>query len=152
MNFKKKAIEPIVATILLVVVAVILVTIVLAWGKNFTTGGLNEANNLTNDSCSNATIAITSCDWTATTGPVVFTIKNTSDTYTFAANDFNANVFDSTTLTEADLENTITVEELIPGESRVATATISGVNANSVKLNVRSLTCPNIAVSEITCN
>lgn len=43
LNFKKKAIEPLIATILIVVVAVILVTIILSWGKMFTTSSLNKA-------------------------------------------------------------------------------------------------------------
>ena len=41
-----KAISPIVTTILLVVVAVILVTIVLNWGKAFTTSSLNKAQGI----------------------------------------------------------------------------------------------------------
>ena len=43
---KLKAISPIVTTILLVVVAVILVTIVLSWGKMFTTSSLNKTQGI----------------------------------------------------------------------------------------------------------
>jgi len=42
-NFRKKAIEPLIAAILLIVVAVILITIVLSWGKMFTTDALGKA-------------------------------------------------------------------------------------------------------------
>jgi hypothetical protein len=45
-RIKAKAITPIVTTILLVVVAVILVTIVLNWGKVFTTSSLNKAQGI----------------------------------------------------------------------------------------------------------
>ena len=45
-NQKLKAITPIVTTILLVVVAVILVTIVLNWGRVFTTTSLNKAQGI----------------------------------------------------------------------------------------------------------
>jgi len=45
--YKKKALEPLIATILLVVVAVILVTIVLTWGKTFTTDSLNKTTTFT---------------------------------------------------------------------------------------------------------
>ncbi|HOZ35602.1 MAG TPA: hypothetical protein PLK55_01295 [archaeon] len=47
-NSKAKAITPIVATILLVVVAVILVTIVLNWGKNFTNSSVSKTDSLVN--------------------------------------------------------------------------------------------------------
>ena len=42
-NLRKKAIEPLIAAILLIVVAVILITIVLSWGKMFTTDALGKA-------------------------------------------------------------------------------------------------------------
>ena len=41
-NQKRKALEPLIATILLIVVSVILVTIVLTWGKEFSTSSLNK--------------------------------------------------------------------------------------------------------------
>ena len=47
-NIKAKAISPIVATILLIVVAVILVTIVLSWGKEFSTKSVSTTNSLIN--------------------------------------------------------------------------------------------------------
>ncbi|HOW29171.1 MAG TPA: hypothetical protein PK685_00640 [archaeon] len=46
LNQKKKALEPLIATILLIVVSVILVTIVLTWGKNFSVEELNKTNNI----------------------------------------------------------------------------------------------------------
>lgn len=45
---KKKALEPLIATILLIVVAVILVTIVLSWGQNFTSISVNKTDSLIN--------------------------------------------------------------------------------------------------------
>lgn len=48
MNSRLKAISPIVATILLVVVGIILVTLVLSWGKSFTTASTNQTNSLVN--------------------------------------------------------------------------------------------------------
>ena len=43
LNLRRKAIEPLIAAILLIVVAVILITIVLSWGKMFTTDALGKA-------------------------------------------------------------------------------------------------------------
>jgi hypothetical protein len=154
MNIKRKAIEPIVATILLVVVAVILVTIVLAWGRNFATSGTNQANDVISSACSGATIAISDCDWNSTSEIAVFTIKNTSDTYTFAENDFVINVYDASELTDADTENTSSTIALGPGLTVIEDVNASGItSASSVKVTVRSNTCPNMATSEIaTCN
>ena len=45
---KKKALEPLIASILLIVVAVILVTIVLSWGKEFSTKSVSTTNSLVN--------------------------------------------------------------------------------------------------------
>ncbi len=52
---KRKAIEPLIATILLVVIAVILVTIVLTWGKEFSTSSLDKTNNFGELKASDAT-------------------------------------------------------------------------------------------------
>lgn len=46
--YKRKGLQPIVATILLVVVSVILVVIILSWGKNFTNTSVNKTNSLVN--------------------------------------------------------------------------------------------------------
>lgn len=54
-NIKKKALEPLIATILLIVVSVILVTIVLTWGKEFSTSSLNKTNNFAELKVSDAT-------------------------------------------------------------------------------------------------
>jgi hypothetical protein len=47
----------------LVVVAVVLVTIVLSWGKNFTTDSLNDVTSLTDDSCMDTvgTLSVSDC-------------------------------------------------------------------------------------------
>jgi len=52
---KQKALEPLIAAILLIVVAIILVTIVLSFGKDFTTRGLNKTQNFGNFKISDAT-------------------------------------------------------------------------------------------------
>ncbi len=151
MNIKRKAIEPIVATILLVVVAVILVTIVLAWGKNFATSGTNQANEVISNACSGATIAVSDCSWNSDTNALVFTIKNTSDTYVFTGTDFNVVVYDADDLTD-NVEFTAGVTGLGSGLSAIESETVE-ITAPAVKVNVRSLTCPNMATSEIArCN
>jgi flagellin-like protein len=58
MNFRKKGVSPLIATILLIVVAVILVTIVLTWGKNFATDSLAKTGDVVSDNCSGSSIAL----------------------------------------------------------------------------------------------
>ena len=54
-NIRRKGLEPLIATILLIVVSVILVTIVLTWGKEFSTSSLNKTNNFAELKASDAT-------------------------------------------------------------------------------------------------
>jgi len=147
MNFKK-AIEPLIATILLIVIAVILVVIVLAWGKNFSTEGLHKANNLVSDDCIGATIALSSCDWDKDANTATFFIKNTSDTYTFPANGFIANVISDTNSSLFNMDKAVTSLEIAPGAT--VRGTITGLTTvtgqTRVTVTVRASACPNSAV------
>jgi len=150
---KKKALEPLIATILLIVVAVILVTIVLAWGKNFSTSSLDKTSDLTNDSCSAATIALSNCDYNSTTGGVTFYLKNTSTTHSFPADDFVLNVINSDDATAADLDNDsgagFTTVALTPGQTIIKSHTSTVTGKTKVNISVRSTTCPGIATAEL---
>ena len=151
---KRKALEPLIASILLIVVAVILVTIVLAWGKNFTTDGLAETNEILNDDCS-ATINLSNCDWNSDTNQVVFYIKNLSSKDTFAANDFVISVTEDGNIVNADADpdNDLTTAAIAPGATVVGQFTAEGITGTPTKVNVevRSKTCPTVAVQTITC-
>lgn len=150
MNFKKKAIEPIVATILLVVVAVILVTIVLAWGKNFTTSGLDEANSLANDACKGAAIAIQSCDWNVSTASLL--VKNIGS-LDIAESGLACTVTNDANLVDSK-SGTLTPNTAIASGESLGTscaATMAGT-VTSVTVNVRSTACPTVATSSISCS
>ncbi|HOW29188.1 MAG TPA: hypothetical protein PK685_00725 [archaeon] len=156
--FKKKGLEPLIATILLIVVAVILVTIVLAWGKNFSTEGLNKTNDVLSDDCSAATINVSNCDYNAaagTNGTISFLLKNTSSTYSFVADDFTANYIDDVNSLNSEMSSvfTTTPGAITPGATVIVADT--GVNITDttrVKMQVRSKTCPGIAFTEVTCS
>jgi hypothetical protein len=157
--FKKKGLEPLIATILLIVVAVILVTIVLAWGKNFSTEGLNKTNDVLNDNCSAATINVSNCEYDTntdglgTTGTITFWLKNTSSTYTFVANDFNANYIDDANSLNSEMNAGLTTAAIAPGATVVVSdADVDITDTTRVKMEVRSTTCPGIAFTEVTCS
>jgi len=151
-TIKKKGIEPLIATILLVVVAVILVTIVLTWGKSFTNKGLDTADQMFEDNCSAATINLSNCDYIPSTGTVTVFLRNTSSTYSFDANDFTANVIDDTDNTDADMDISLTTAALPAGATVIPTISTTVTGATRVKLQIRSNTCPSIASSEIVCS
>jgi hypothetical protein len=69
--YKKRALAPIISAILLLVVGVILVTIVLTWGKNFTTKNLDSATDFGALSASDASLFVFSK--TFKEGVVMFT-------------------------------------------------------------------------------
>ncbi|MDD3178025.1 MAG: hypothetical protein PHR26_00740 [Candidatus ainarchaeum sp.] len=88
MNLRnKKGISPLIATVLLIVVAVALVAIVLNWGKSFTTNSLSETGNIIDTTCTGASLTIPSCS--VIDGNIVFYVKNIGSNYDFTtADDF----------------------------------------------------------------
>ena len=150
--FKKKGLEPLIATILLIVVAVILVTIVLAWGKNFSTEGLSKTNQVLEDTCSAATINLSNCDYNQTTDTITFYLKNTSSSYTFAVNDFNANIIDDANVLNSQMNVSLTSTAISPGATVIVSKATTITDTTRAKVQVRSTTCPNIAFGEITCS
>ena len=158
--FKKKGLEPLIATILLIVVAVILVTIVLAWGKNFSTEGLNKTNDVLDNSCDGAALAISGC-YLMTDGNIVFQLKNISQNYTFASTD-TMYVMISNNSGVADAEIALTYASgsfagLAPGYTQIAkvaptTSTLTDGAGDIVNVMVRSATCPQATVSVSNCH
>ncbi len=59
----KKAISPIIATILLIVVSLALIAIILSWGSNFITKNTTEADNAIDKDCTNIYLSFISCDY-----------------------------------------------------------------------------------------
>jgi len=85
-NFK--GISTLITTILIIVVSVILVTVLLAWGRNFTNNSVNKADDLLNQKCDTATLHISECSITSD-GNIILQIKNTSKNYSFTASIFS---------------------------------------------------------------
>jgi len=150
--FKRKGLEPLIATILLIVVAVILVTIVLAWGKDFSTTGLNKVNTVLDDTCSAATINLSNCDYNPTTDTITFYLKNTSSSYTFDANNFKANIIDDANVLNSQMDAPLTSAAISPGATVVVSTNTTITDTTRAKVSVRSTTCPNIAFGDITCS
>jgi archaellum component FlaG (FlaF/FlaG flagellin family) len=158
--FKKKALEPLIATILLIVVAVILVTIVLAWGKNFSTEGLNKTNDVLNDDCAGAQLAISDCE-IMSDGNITFQLKNIGQNYSFVSTDTFKIMLSHNSL-GAEAEKTLTYAVgsfpgLTPGQTVIAkvapvTSTWTDDAGDVINVMVRSGTCPQASVTVSNCH
>lgn len=72
----KKGISPVIATILLIVIALILVGILLSWGQNFIQRNTSDADNAINRKCIGADISISNCDYNGTAQTLTFIMVN----------------------------------------------------------------------------
>ncbi|HOW29189.1 MAG TPA: hypothetical protein PK685_00730 [archaeon] len=74
MTLRKKAVSPIIATILLVVIALILVGILLSWGQNFIQRSTADADNAIDRKCIGADIEFSVCEYVSTSGSEALTL------------------------------------------------------------------------------
>ncbi len=157
---KLKAIDALITTILIVVVSIILITIVLAWSKNFTTEGVNKANNLIDEKCNQATIMIADCR-IIDDGNIVFQIKNTSNNFDFESTDiFKVSVFNDSGTMDAEKEIIVvngTWNGLATGNTAIAklsptTTSLTSGSGALVNLTVRSTICPLVSTTTRGCH
>jgi len=73
----KKAVSPIIATILLIVIALILVGILLSWGQNFIQRSTSDADNAIDRKCIGVDIDISHCDYDSQEENLTLIIVNT---------------------------------------------------------------------------
>lgn len=165
-NLNKKAISPLIATILLIVVAVILVTIVLTWGKDFTTNSLSTVDNMISDDCVGISLSISNCTIDPVNNKVTFFLRNNStDSFAFPATEkFKVYLTDSSGNTygsELDLngtDGTTAITGLNNGEMKAGKAATDAFTPNlvtttgTIKVTVRPDTvCPTDATATATC-
>jgi flagellin-like protein len=77
MTLRKKAVSPIIATILLVVIALILVGILLSWGQNFIQRSTADADNAIDRKCIGADIEFSVCEYDSSSEALTLIIVNT---------------------------------------------------------------------------
>lgn len=77
MTLRKKAVSPIIATILLIVIALILVGILLSWGQNFIQRSTSDADNAIDRKCIGADIEFSVCNYNSQDKALSFIIVNT---------------------------------------------------------------------------
>ncbi|MFH0905808.1 MAG: archaellin/type IV pilin N-terminal domain-containing protein [archaeon] len=151
----KKAVSPLIATVLLIVVAVVLTVIVLAWARTYSTDNLNQGNNIVDWDCANAAISVSNCKIDGNN--VDFYVKNIGQ-YTFPTSDeLLATLIPDVGTMESDSSNTLSTT-LTPGETIKITET-GGANfyaANTaisyVDVTVRSKNCTDVSTTAYNCH
>jgi flagellin-like protein len=158
----KKAISPLIATILLVVVAVVLVTIVLSWSKTFSNESLDVASNVVDNSCTDmiGSLHISDCQ-ILDDGNVTFYLTNTSNDYTYpaGANVLKVNVTDTLGNIDAqiDLDSNTNLKttgwaSFVHGDVASVKIDVDSVeDSNPIYVEVKSVACPSDAYATAVC-
>ncbi len=152
-NNNRKSVSALIATILLIVVAVALIAIILTWGKSFTTDSLADTANVVDTSCTGAAITLSDCQIDSDNN-LVFFVKNIGSTYSFLSTDeFTFDLTDNiggfaSNVTMSDYTTTVWAG-LIPGEmvkvdyNRIA----NDINGDYINVTVKSAICTNDAIA-----
>lgn len=151
MIFKKKALSPIIATILLVVVSLVLVGILLAWGQNYIQRSTSDADSALERKCISAAITITNCDYNKQSETLRFIIINSGKVDFKEDNLFNLILIDG----DGELHNTevdiLDGEPLTIGGSATVKVEDYKDAKTPIQLEIRSSQCQNFSQHAI-CN
>ncbi len=145
-----KAISGIIATILLIVVAVILVGILLSWGQNFVQKGTSNADNVIDTSCTGASVNIISCDYNSIAETIKFTLVNAGSVPFSTDTNFNVLLIDANNDLNSSNLNVLDSAALGLGESAVVTIS-DYVGVVPIKLELRNTQCAGYYWAK-TCN
>lgn len=151
----KKAVSPLIATILLIVVAVILVTAVLTWGKSFATDSFAEIETIGSDACSKALGTLSASNCLITDGNTIsFQLRNISGSYTHTGN-FDVDVYHGNS--QGSTEDIFTTAGLNPGQTKMVVFYDTNVGFDDFEeppynVGVVSKVCPADAYTTIKCN
>ncbi len=152
----KKAISPLIATILLIVVAVALIAIVVAWGKSFTIDSLSDATGVVDTSCMGAAIQTSGCMINAN-DKMIFYVQNIGTVNFPAADDFILNIVNvtdgnSTLNLKRSQTETVWGSGIAPGQTAmfvIDDANFPGTASGRYDVKVVSSSCSADAVAQI---
>jgi len=136
----KKGISALIATILLIVVAVVLVGIILSWGQNFVLKGTSQASETIDTTCTGAAVNILSCDYNSVAENIKLTLVNSGSIVFKNDTNFNVLLIDANNDLNSSNLNVLNSAGLGLGES--ATVIISGYSGEvPIKLELRNTQC-----------
>jgi len=157
MKLNKKGVSALIATILIIVVAVALIAIILTWGKSFTTKNLSDTGGAIDLTCTGAAIALSDCKIDSD-GNLEFFVKNISGTYTFLTGDvFKVDLSDNASNFDAGVTmstyTTTTWAGLAPGAMTKVDMDVSALTdpltGTLIDVTVKSTSCVRDAVATI---
>lgn len=117
----KRALSPLISTILLIVVALALVSILLSWGTHFAQKNTSDVDNTIDNSCIGIGINVISCDYNSVGNKLVFTIINNGSVNFNSNNKFSAVLIDNANKFDNNYPNILNSESLNKGESKQIT-------------------------------
>lgn len=97
----KKGVSPVIATVLLVVIALILVGVLLSWGQNFVNRNTSDADSAIDRKCFGAEITISNCDYNSQSKKLSFIMINSGKVNFKADQNINLILVDA----DGDLNN-----------------------------------------------
>lgn len=146
----RKGVSPVIATILLVVVALILVGILLSWGQNFINRNTSDADSGIDRKCISAGITISNCDYNSLSETLTFIIVNTGKINFSADHTLNLMLVDSDTNLVNDNTNIIDGNAFNKGDSfRIVIDEYAATTP--IEVTVRSTQCPNY-FAQVSCD
>ncbi|MDD3178026.1 MAG: hypothetical protein PHR26_00745 [Candidatus ainarchaeum sp.] len=149
MKYIKKSISPLIATVLIIVVAIVLVGLLLSWSQNFVQKSTSDADNAIDTSCIGASITFLGCDYNSVGEKISFTFVNSGDISFNEDHNFNVILIDSDDSFDNSNVNILDSNSLSKGES--ANALIESYNGQTpINLQLRNTQCTGY-VWEITC-
>ena len=140
-KMNKKAISPLIATILIIVVAVILVGILLSWSQTFVQKSTSEADSSIDTSCFGASLNIINCDYNSLGNEIKLNFVNSGSINFKKGSEFSLILIDADNNLNNVNDNILSSEALDVGESSSISITdYSG--KGPIKLEIRNTHCP----------
>ena len=133
-----KGVSPLIAAVLLLLVAVGIGAIVWVWTTGFVGQATSEAGQVTEQMCAKGRFEVTSCSYSSQT--VTLWLKNTGEV---DLNSFRVVVKDSAGNVTVSDNNSVNLEE----RGGMGSITVSNITNSPSKVEVYSNDCPNLSVS-----
>lgn len=136
-----KAISPLIATILLIVVALSLVAIILSWSSDFVIRNTSDADDSLDKECVGAYINFVSCNYDSNLEEIQVSLINSGKVNFRADQNFNVILTDSEKKVDISYINVLDSAALLMGESTYFV--LEDYNGTPpIKLSIRAVQCP----------
>ena len=141
MNLDKlKAVSPLIAVVLLVIVSVAIVTILLSWSQNYVQRSTASVDDAIDTSCIGVDISVLSCDYNSVSDELTFIMVNSGNIDFTTSNTFSLILIDS----DNNLTNKSNIIDSVAfnkGESQKVVIEDYEDAETPIKMEIRSSSC-----------